>query len=247
MVVAVKVFKKTTPNGKLTFYLGRRDFIDHLDYCDPIDGVVVVDKDYLKGRKVYGELITTYRYGREEDEVMGVKFSKELSLQREQIVPLINHKMEMTPMQERLVKKLGENAYPFTFQFPNVSPSSVTLQAGEEDDGKPLGVDYTMKAYVGQNEEDKAHKRSQVSLTIKKLQYAPASRGRRLPSSLVSKGFTFSQGKINLEVTLDREIYYHGEKVAATIVITNNSRKTVKNIKCYVVQHCEVSGVWFGV
>lgn len=58
MVVAVKVFKKTTPNGKLTFYLGKRDFIDHLDYCDPIDGVVVVDSDYLKGRKVFGELIT---------------------------------------------------------------------------------------------------------------------------------------------------------------------------------------------
>lgn len=241
MVVAVKVFKKTTPNGKVTFYLGRRDFIDHLDYCDPIDGVVVVDKEYLKGRKVFGELVTTYRYGREEDEVMGVKFSKELSLQREQIVPLINKSMEMTPLQERLIKKLGENAYPFTFQFPNVSPSSVTLQAGEDDEGKPLGVEYTIKAYVGQNEEDKAHKRSQVSLTIKKLQYAPASRGRRLPSSLVSKGFTFSQGKINLEVTLDREIYYHGEKVAATVVITNNSRKTVKNIKCYVVQHCEVS------
>ncbi|XP_031634524.1 arrestin homolog [Contarinia nasturtii] len=243
MVVAVKVFKKTTPNGKLTFYLGKRDFIDHLDYCDPIDGVVVVEPEYLRGRKVFGELITTYRYGREEDEVMGVKFSKELCLQREQIVPMINQQMEMTPMQERLVKKLGKSAFPFTFQFPSVSPSSVTLQAGEDDEGKPLGVDYTIRAYVGQNEEDKGHKRSQVSLTVKKLQFAPASRGRRLPSSLVSKGFTFSQGKINLEVTLDREIYYHGEKVAATVVITNNSRKTVKNIKCYIVQHCEVTMV----
>lgn len=240
LVVAVKVFKKTTPNGKVTFYLGKRDFIDHLDFCDPIDGVVVVDSEYLKGRKVYGQLITTYRYGREEDEVMGVKFSKEMVLAKEQIVPMVNQKMEMTPMQERLVKKLGANAFPFTFQFPNSSPSSVTLQAGEEEEGKPLGVDYTVKAYVGDNEEDRGHKRSQVSLTIKKLQYAPATRGRRLPSSLVSKGFTFSQGKINLEATLDREIYYHGEKVAATVVITNNSRKTVKNIKCFAVQHCEV-------
>lgn len=243
MVVAVKVFKKTTPNGKVTFYLGRRDFIDHLDYCDPIDGVVVVEKDYLKGRQIYGQLITTYRYGREEDEVMGLKFSKEMVLHKEQIVPMVNQKMEMTPLQERLVKKLGENAFPFTFQFPPNSPSSVTLQAGEDDEGKPLGVDYAIRAYVGDNEEDKGHKRSQVTLTIKKLQYAPSNRGRRLPSSLVSKGFTFSQGKINLEVTLDREIYYHGEKVSATIVITNNSRKTVKNIKCYAVQHCEVTMV----
>lgn len=69
MVVAVKVYKKQTPNGKLTVYLGKRDFIDHVDYCDPLDGVIVVEQDYLKGRSVYGQLMTTYRYGREEDEV----------------------------------------------------------------------------------------------------------------------------------------------------------------------------------
>lgn len=243
MVVAVKVFKKQTPNGKLTVYLGKRDFIDHIDYIDPLDGVVVVEPDYLKGRSVYGQLVTTYRYGREEDEVMGLKFSKEMVLAKEQIVPMVNTKMEMTPMQERLVKKLGANAFPFTFQFPSNAPSSVTLQTEGDDHGKPLGVEYSIKCYVGETDDEKQHKRSCVSLTIKKLQYAPASRGRRLPSSLVSKGFTFSQGKINLEVTLDREIYYHGEKISANIVITNNSKKTVKNIKCFVIQHCEVTMV----
>lgn len=243
MVVAVKVFKKSTPNGKMTVYLGKRDFIDHLDYCDPIDGVIVVENDYLRGRKVFGQLMTSWVTGREEDEVMGVKFSKELVLAKDQVVPLVNQKMEMTPMQERLVKKLGANAYPFTFHFPANSPSSVTLQAGEDDQGKPLGVEYWIKAYVGENEEDKSHKRSQIKLMVKKLQHAPVSRGRRLPSSLVSKGFTFSQGKINLEVTLDREMYYHGEKISANVVITNNSRKTVKSIKCFVVQHCEVTMV----
>lgn len=243
MVVAVKVYKKQTPNGKLTVYLGKRDFVDHLDYCDPVDGVLVIDPEYLKGRSIFGQLITTYRYGREEDEVMGLKFSKEMALAKEQLFPMINTKMEMTPMQERLVKKLGANAYPFTFQFPANAPSSVTLQAGEDDQGKPLGVEYSLKCYIGENEDEKQHKRSSVSLMIKKLQYAPTSRGRRLPSSLVSKGFTFSQGKLNLEVTLDREIYYHGEKIAANVVITNNSKKTVKNIKCYVVQHCEVTMV----
>lgn len=48
MVVAVKVFKKTTPNGKVTVYLSKRDFIDHLDHVDPIDGVVVVEDQYLQ-------------------------------------------------------------------------------------------------------------------------------------------------------------------------------------------------------
>ncbi|XP_044742238.1 arrestin homolog [Chrysoperla carnea] len=243
MVVAVKVFKKTTPNGKVTIYLGKRDFIDHLDHCDPVDGIVVVDNDYLKGRKVYGQLVTTYRYGREEDEVMGVKFSKEMVLAREQIVPLKKQKMELTPIQERLLKKIGATAYPFTFYFPEMAPSSITLQAGGDDNGKPLGVEYAIKVYVGENEDDKGHKRSSLNLIIKKLQYAPPSRGRRLPSALVSKGFTFSSGKINLEATLDKEIYYHGEKIAANVIITNNSRKSVRNLKLYVVQHCEVTMV----
>lgn len=50
MVVAVKVFKKTTPNGKVTIYLSKRDFIDHLDHTDPIDGVAVVEDGYLQGK-----------------------------------------------------------------------------------------------------------------------------------------------------------------------------------------------------
>nr|CAH7744751.1 unnamed protein product [Callosobruchus chinensis] len=245
MVVAVKVFKKTTPNGKVTVYLSKRDFIDHLTHTDPVDGVIVVEDGYLQGRRVFGQLLTVYRYGREEDEVMGVKFSKEMVVASDQLVPCKKgEKQPLTPIQEKLMKKVGPNAFPFTFTFPDMSPCSVTLQPGEDDDGKPLGVEYFVKCYVGGNEDDKGHKRSTVQLAIKKLQFAPASRSvSRLPSSLVSKGFTFSSGKINLEVTLDKDVYYHGEKIGANLMISNNSRKQVRNIKVYVVQHCEVTMV----
>ncbi|KAK9892210.1 hypothetical protein WA026_019014 [Henosepilachna vigintioctopunctata] len=246
MVVAVKVFKKTAPNGKVTVYLGKRDFIDHLDHTDPIDGVVVVEDGYLQGRKLYGQVITVYRYGREEDEVMGLKFSKEMVVASEQLIPAKKtvEKEALTTIQEKLMKKMGPNATPFLFRFPDMSPCSVILQPGEDDGGKPLGVEYYVKVYVVANDDDKGHKRSTVTLAIKKLQHAPMVReGNRLPSSLVSKGFTFSSGKINLEVTLDKDLYYHGEKIGANIMISNNSRKQVRNIKVYVVQHCEVTMV----
>ena len=29
---STRVFKKSSPNGKLTTYLGKRDFLDHVDY-----------------------------------------------------------------------------------------------------------------------------------------------------------------------------------------------------------------------
>ncbi|XP_046393199.1 arrestin homolog isoform X2 [Ischnura elegans] len=242
-VAALKVFKKTTPNGKVTVYLEKREFVDHLESIDPIDGVVVVESDYLKGRKVFGQVTLTYRFGREEDEVMGVKFSKEFVVANGQMVPSKDSDKDLTQAQSRLVKKFGANATPFSFKFPSNSPSSVMIQTVNSDDSKPLGVEYSLKTYVGEHIDDKSHKRSTVVMAIKKIQYAPPTRGNRLPSSLASKGFTFSQGKINLEVTLDKEIYYHGEKVTATVVVSNSSRKSVKNMKVMVIQHCEVTMV----
>jgi hypothetical protein len=67
------------------------------------------------------------------------------------------------------MKKVGPNAYPFTFNFPPNAPSSVTLQSGDEELDKPLGVMYTVKTYVAENPEEQSHKRSSVALTIKKV------------------------------------------------------------------------------
>ena len=61
--------------------------------------------------------------------------------------------------QERLIKKLGENAYPFFFELPPHCPASVTLQPAPGDTGKPCGIDYELKAFVGESGEDKPHKR----------------------------------------------------------------------------------------
>merc|ERR1711970_1390725 len=212
MVNAVKVFKKTAPNGKLTVYLGRRDFVDNTKGTEPVDGVVLVDNDYLRGRKVYATVAVVYRFGREEDEVMGLQFSKEMELTAQQIYPC-SKDQPPNEVQDRLVKKLGGNAHPFAVTLPETAPSSVVLQSDES--AKPLGV--------------------------RKVQYAPSERNNRQPSTLVSKGFTLSNGKLNLEVTLEKDIYYHGEQVTANLNITNGSRKTVKGIKCSVVQHVEVT------
>ena len=58
MVVSFRVFKKASPNAKVTIYLGRRDFIDHVTESDPIDGVLLIDKEYLQGRQVKASLHT---------------------------------------------------------------------------------------------------------------------------------------------------------------------------------------------
>lgn len=93
------------------------------------DGVFVINEDY-KDRKIFGQVVCSFRYGREEDEVMGLNFQKDLFLASEQIFPP-QQKQNPTKLQERLMKKLGPNSYPFTFTIPPNAPASVTLQPGK--------------------------------------------------------------------------------------------------------------------
>lgn len=45
-----------------------------------------------------------------------------------------------------------------------------------------------------------------------------------------------SPGELEMEVTLDKQLYQHGEKVAINLCIRNNSNKVVKKIKAMVQQ-----------
>ncbi|GLH00491.1 Arrestin homolog [Gryllus bimaculatus] len=240
MVFNFKVFKKVSPNGKITLYLGKRDFVDHITSVDPIDGVVLLESDYLSGRKIFGQVICSFRYGREEDEVMGLNFQKDLYLASEQIYPPPEKREQnLSKLQERLIKKLGPNAVPFTFHLPQNAPSSVTLQPGPEDQGEPCGVQYYVKIFAGESEADRTHRRSTVNLGIRKIQFAPSKQGRQ-PCTVVRKDFMLSPGELELEATLDKQLYHHGEKIAINISIRNNSNKMVKKIKAMVQQGVDV-------
>merc|ERR1711915_252405 len=183
------------------------------------------DNDYTRGRKIFAAVTVTYRFGREEDEIMGLNFSKEMQLCAQQIYPC--ESAVPNEVQDRLIKKLGANAHPFQVTIPEHAPSSVQLQTCG-DSAKPLGVIYELRVYVGENSDDKPHKRNSVNLAVRKVQYCPNAGNKRQPSTLVSKGFTLSSGKLNLEVTLDKEVYYHGEQIGANINVNNNSKKTGK-------------------
>ncbi|XP_021913001.1 beta-arrestin-1 isoform X3 [Zootermopsis nevadensis] len=239
-LVNLRVFKKSSPNGKITVYLGKRDFVDHITHVDPIDGVVLIDPDYVKERKVFGHVLAAFRYGREDLDVLGLTFRKDLYLAAEQIFPQDgSSKRPLTRLQERLIKKLGPNAYPFYFELPPHCPASVTLQPAPGDTGKPCGVDYELKAFVGETQEDKAHKRNSIRLAIRKIMYAPSKQGEQ-PSVEVSKEFMMSPNKLHLEASLDKELYHHGENIAVNVHIANNSNRTVKKIKVSVRQFADI-------
>lgn len=236
---ATRVFKKSSSNGKITVYLGKRDFVDHITHVDPIDGVVLIDPDYVKDRKVFGHVLAAFRYGREDLDVLGLTFRKDLYLASEQIFPPLETDRPLTRLQERLIRKLGPNAYPFYFEVPPHCPASVSLQPAPGDTGKPCGVDYELKAFVGETPEDKPHKRNSVRLAIRKIMYAPSKLGEQ-PSIEVSKEYILKPNKIHLEASLDKELYHHGESLSVNVHIANNSSKTVKKIKVSVRQFADI-------
>ncbi|KJH46909.1 arrestin domain protein [Dictyocaulus viviparus] len=243
-----RVFKKTSPNGKITTYLGKRDFIDRGDYVDLIDGMVLIDEETAReGRRVTATLLAAFRYGREDLDVLGLTFRKDLISQQYQVYPPIPSQTTrpLTRLQERLKRKLGDLAFPFWFEVPPRSASSVTLQASSPapgDTGKPCGVDYELKTVVGGldvNSSDRQQRNSSVRLAIRKLTYAPWE-ARPQPTADVSKDFMMSAGLLHMEASLDKEMYYHGESIAVNVHLQNNSNKSVKKLKVSVMQIADI-------
>ncbi|NXH22188.1 ARRC protein, partial [Bucco capensis] len=250
-----RVFKKTSPNSKLSIYLGKRDFVDHVDRVDIVDGVCLIDPEYLKDRKVYVTLTCAFRYGRDDLDVIGLTFRKDIYVLTAQIFPPVPDQTPktLTCLQEKLMKKLGENAYPFTFEAGAAQPfltthlggiatnlpCSVTLQPGPEDVGKPCGVDFEVKGFCAENLEEKIHKRNSVRLIIRKIQFAPLKMGTP-PKAETIRQFMMSDKPLHLEASLEKEIYYHGEPMKVNVNINNNTNKIVKKIKISVDQITDV-------
>ncbi|XP_065888743.1 beta-arrestin-2-like isoform X2 [Dysidea avara] len=242
MAFLSRVFKKSSPNGKVTVYLGKRDFVDHVTEQEPIDGVVLVDPEYFEkegkqDRKVYAQLLCGFRYGREDLEVFGLNFRRDLVDERMQVFPPTEELKPqlMTLLQIRLMKKLGDNAYPFIFVLKPGLPSSITLQPGANDVDKPCGIDFFLRVFVGKHPSDKIEKRNSVRLAIKKITHAPVTRTNR-PSLEVKKDFLLSSRPLQVEANLDKGTYYHGEPIRVNVSIRNGSSKTIKKIRITVRQ-----------
>uniref|UniRef100_A0A8C1XQR7 Arrestin red cell n=1 Tax=Cyprinus carpio TaxID=7962 RepID=A0A8C1XQR7_CYPCA len=177
----------------------------HSVFCLALDGVLLIDPEYLKDRKVFVTLTCAFRYGREDLDVLGLSFRKDLFISSFQAYPpLPEERKPLSRLQERLLKKLGQNAYPFNFTIPQNLPCSVTLQPGPEDTGKACGVDFEVRAFCAKTVDEKTHKRNSVRLVIRKVQYAPEKPGPQ-PMVETTRSFLMSDRSLHLEASLDKE------------------------------------------
>ncbi|XP_051234144.1 S-arrestin a [Dicentrarchus labrax] len=235
------VFKKICKDKSVGVYMGKRDFVDRVDSVDPVDGVVIIDPEALQGRKAFVTLSCIFRYGRDDMDVMGISFRRELYMSTRQVYPPLQDRDKgvHTRMQAKLLRKLGDNAYPFFFEFPDNLPCSVALQPSTSDVGKQCAVEFEIKVFSAESQDAKIRKRSTVKLMLRKVQYAPEGEGVA-PSVETTRDFVMSDKPLHVKASLDKEIYYHGETLKVHVIVTNNSSKNIKNIIISVDQVANV-------
>ncbi|XP_038671605.1 S-arrestin-like [Scyliorhinus canicula] len=228
------IFNKSTRDKSIAVYLGKRDFIDHVTHTDPVDGTLVLDTGYIKNRKVFCRLLCAFRYGREDIDVCGLKFRRDLYMSTVQVYPppLGEKQKPQTKLQELLARKFGDKAYPFHLQIPDYLPCSVTLQLGPNEIDKCCGVDFQIIVFCAKtlSIDEKISKRSSVAMVIRKVQYAP-EKPISQPVVKTSRQFLMSDKPIHLEASLNKEIFYHGQPIEVSVEVINHSTKTVKKIK----------------
>ncbi|NXO72848.1 ARRS protein, partial [Phainopepla nitens] len=235
------VFRKSTRDKALTIYLGKRDFVDSVGNVEPPGFTVILlhVSPVLCFSPVFVSLTCVFRYGQEDIDVIGLAFRRDLFFSRVQVYPPADKPESLTLLQESLLKKLGKNAYPFFFTFPDYLPCSVCLQPAPRDVDKTCGVDFEVKAFSTENVEERIHRRNSARLLIRKVQYAPEEPGPQ-PCAETTWQFFMSNKPLHLKASLSKEVYYHGEPIPVTVTINNSTEKTVKKIKVQVEQVANV-------
>ncbi|XP_012696857.1 arrestin 3b, retinal (X-arrestin) isoform X2 [Clupea harengus] len=238
-----KVYKKSSRNGLIALYLGKRDFVDHVDNVDVVDGVIKIDPSDLAGRSVWVSLTCAFRYGREDLDVIGLSFRKDIWFKHLQVYPPTSEpKPDNTHVQNALLRKTGDDGHPFIFVLPTNLPCSVTLQPGPGDAGKACGVDFEVKAYIAieaDNPDEQIDKKDTARLVIRKIQFAPDKLGAG-PKANINKQFIMSEKPIQLEASTEKELYYHGDPIPISVKINNESNKVVKKVKISIEQTTDV-------
>ncbi|XP_043211685.1 arrestin homolog [Amphibalanus amphitrite] len=241
-----KVYKKVAPNNKIVLYVENREVVINGSSPPVIRGVVIADSEYLQSHSLYGQLVLVFRYGREDEEVMGLTFSNIIILQTQQLHPMKESPQTDGPPRSTLQKTIERHlsacgvAHAFQFQVSSCAPPSVSLYPAKSYTGAPLGTSYEVHFFAGKAQSEKPLRRASVRMTVRLCQLPPPSCGPA-PRNAVLKQFLLSGGRVHLEVSLQKEVFVQEQSIAFRVFVNNGCKRTVRKIKAEVVQAVDVA------
>ncbi|XP_054087489.1 uncharacterized protein LOC105219499 isoform X2 [Zeugodacus cucurbitae] len=108
-------------------------------------------------------------YGREDEEVMGLRFCNEAIMSLHQVWPRNEEpaRESLSPLQEALVKRLGDGAHPFTLTLTPQAPPSVQLVPAKRYYGAPIGTSYDVRCFIADKTDEKFHRRASVKMGVR--------------------------------------------------------------------------------
>ncbi|KAI9555630.1 hypothetical protein GHT06_018145 [Daphnia sinensis] len=214
-------------------------------YATPSTDIISCFIFPLPAQLIFAQILLTFRYGRDDEEVMGLKLSNESVLCVEQIYPLLPGAplpQPLTKCQEVLMKRLGPNAHLVNLKLNHTVPASVRLLPAKEYRGAAIGINYDLRIYTAESIEEKPQRRSQIRMAIRLVQYAPLDlQQTEAPLLRLDKHFLLREGALKVEVGLDRQWYTQGSPINVCVRIHNRSSRIVKKIQIKAVQHVDVT------
>ncbi len=91
-------------------------------HLEPLKGIIVFDKESLKqtvsdGFKIWGQITLTFRYGREDEEVLGLRFCNEAILALKQLWPPLPNDPDYDYDEDDQLSSLQVPIYIFIFHY----------------------------------------------------------------------------------------------------------------------------------
>lgn len=232
-------------NGKLVLYVENRDIvIGDSHESAMIRGVIAADNDFIRERALHGQLVLLFRYGREDEEVMGLTFCNAVTLKSIQFYPT---KSAPSPTHTTAIQRVIREhlsaygvAHTFNLQVSEHAPPSVMLYPARGYRGAPLGTSYELHFYASDVDCNKITRRSSVKMIIRVRQKDLLPLGLK-PEGSMSKQFLWSTGLVHASVYLEKDVFYQSEPIKFHVVVLNGSSRQVRKIRAEVVQWVNVS------
>ena len=212
---------------------------------DPLEGVVLVSKRLANQEnvRIIIQVALELRYGREDEELMGLQFCNEMILASETLLPdPCDYIEEYDNNSDDLSQRFGCFLKPFKINIGSSLPPTIRLQPTRNYSGSPIGTTYTISVFPTYSDTSVSapDKKELIHMMFWVSELFPEILDIRPTMSLTRKS-VFKDGEIYLQVGLDRNMYTTGQPVTVTVVLDMHPPQRINRVSVTAIQAVDVA------